>query len=235
MNRKTLSIITIIGFITFGLAWVTCDMKQFADGVNTDAKRIDSLRKANPNFGTITQAEIDSTMGSISPANFKSKVDSFLKKYSPNFSLSYERYVSNSNDYNLDSRVKSFWNKSATLKNKIPYTNSFNQKVYQRLYLGFYEYDTKSNCSAALDSLLNCFGGECQKISWGANGQMAKTPPFVYLINEREIIVCHIACEHNNNFWTIFKHDMLMTFGNGTSRIIDMDCGGPINFNENKQ
>lgn len=86
-----------------------------------------------------------------------------------------------------------------------------------------------------MDSFLNCLETDCSKIKWGDNGKSIKATPTIYLINEREIIVCKIQCEHKNDFWTTFKHDLTTTFGNGTYRTIDTGCGGPINFKKNDQ
>ena len=170
-------------------------------------------------------------------SDFEFKVENFLKKYSSDFSESPERLLKNYNDLVLDSKVKNVWSKSVTLKSKTSFVNSNKQIVFQRLYLGFYQFSSSSSSKAysatsVVDTLLNCFGSECQKIKRGINGQSVKTSPVFYLLNENEIIVCHIACEHSNDFWATFKHDLKMTFGNDASTIIDVGCGGPINFNK---
>ena len=165
-----------------------------------------------------------------SAADFPASVDNFLKKYSADFSVVSETYLGNNgNDFILD-KTETTWYKSVTLKNKKSFKSKYNQTVYQRLFLGFYQYDTEEQCSAALDSLLNCFGTDCGKIKWGDDVKAIKTTPIVYLINEKTIIFCKIHCEHTDNFWTTFKHDLIMTFGNGASGIIEAGCGGPINF-----
>ncbi len=161
---------------------------------------------------------------------FQTSVDSFIKKYSADFTTVTKTYNSAGNDFILDNKVKTSWDKTITLKCKTSFKNHYDQKVYQRLFLGFYQYDTDKQCTAALDSLLNCFGTDCGKIKWGDNSKSLKTTPTIYLINEREIIVCKIHCEHTNDFWTTFKHDLALTFGNGSSGIIDASCGGSINF-----
>ena len=164
--------------------------------------------------------------------DFQTSVDSFIKKYSADFKTVAETFNSDGNDFILEKKVKTSWNKTVTLKRKTSFKNKYDQTAYQRLFLGFYQYDTDKQCSAALDSLLNCFGTDCSKLKWGDNGKSLKTTPTIYLINEREIIVCKIHCEHTNDFWTTFKHDLTTTFENATSRIIDAGCGGPINFNK---
>ena len=162
--------------------------------------------------------------------DFQTSVDSFIKKYSTDFAPVTETFYSDGNDFILDKKVRTSWDKTVTLKHKTAFKNKYDQKVYQRIYLGFYQYDSDKQCSVALDSLLNCFGTDCGKLKWSDNGKSLKATPTIYLINEREIIVCKIHCEHTNDFWTTFKHDLTTTFGKGTYRIIDAGCGGPINF-----
>ena len=52
MNWKFIISILVTGLLTFVLGWFFHDMKQFADGVVADGKRVDSLQKANPKFAT---------------------------------------------------------------------------------------------------------------------------------------------------------------------------------------
>ena len=161
---------------------------------------------------------------------FQTNVDNFIEKYSGDFSTVAETFNSNGNDFILDKKIKTSWDKTITLKRKTSFKNKYNQTVYQRLFLGFYQYDTDKQCSAALDSLLNCFGTDCGKLKWGDNGKSLKTTPSIYLIKSREIIVCKIHCEHINDFWTTFKNDLTTTLGHGEFGIIEAGCGGPINF-----
>lgn len=163
-------------------------------------------------------------------SNFQQRVDEFIKKHSADFTPVTETYHANGNDRILDKKVKTVWNKNVTLKGKTSFKNKYDQTVYQRLFLGYYQYETDQQCSAALDSLLNCFGTDCDQLKWGDNGKKLKSTPTYYLINEREIIVCKIHCVHTNAFWTTFKHDLAMTFGSGSSGIIETDCGGPVRF-----
>lgn len=130
----------------------------------------------------------------------------------------------------LDKKVNASWSKTITLKQKKAFKNKYNQSVYQRLFLGFYQYTTNKECSAALDSLLNCFGTDCGTLKWGDNDKAIKTTPTIYLINDKEIVVCKIHCEHTNDFWTTFKHYLEMTFSSKNSGIIEAGCGGQIRF-----
>jgi hypothetical protein len=62
MNKRTLIISSIVGLLTFCLGWFLHDMRQFADGVIKDGKRVDSLQKLNQKWATITQEQLDSLM-----------------------------------------------------------------------------------------------------------------------------------------------------------------------------
>jgi len=161
--------------------------------------------------------------------DFQTKVDNFLQKYSTDFVVVSQTFIYNGNDPILD-KTETIWHKSITLKSKKSFKNKYDQTVFQRLFLGFYQYETEEQCSSALDSLLNCFGTGCGKIKWGDTIEAFKITPTVYLINDKTIITCKIFCEQENNFWTTFKHDLITTFANETSRIIDAGCGGQISF-----
>jgi hypothetical protein len=79
MNWKFIISILVTGLLTFILGWFFHDMKQFADGVMADGKRVDSLQKANPNFATITQVQLDSLMIT---SNINNNAENFATKIS---------------------------------------------------------------------------------------------------------------------------------------------------------
>jgi len=82
MNWKIIISILVTGLLTFILGWFFHDMKQFADGVVEDGKRVDSLQKANPKFATITQDQLDSLMIA---SNINNKAENFATKISGRF------------------------------------------------------------------------------------------------------------------------------------------------------
>jgi hypothetical protein len=107
----------------------------------------------------------------IPATDFQTGVESFIKKYSADFATVNETFNRNGNDFILDKKVRTSWSKIVTLERKTTFKNIYDQTVYQRLYLGFYQYDTDKQCSAAEDSLLNFFGTDCHRLSWGDNGK----------------------------------------------------------------
>lgn len=97
--------------------------------------------------------------------DFQTSIDSFIKKYSANFTTVTETYHSDGNDFVLDKKGKNSWNKTITLKCKTFFKNKYDQTVYERLFLGFYQYDIDKQCSAALDRLRETQMGRQRKIS----------------------------------------------------------------------
>jgi len=162
--------------------------------------------------------------------DFQAKVDRFEKKYLANYTISKENLDGTGQQYTLDTKSQPIWRKKTTLKGKTSFRFNTKQRAYQRLYLSFYQYETSTQRSAALDSLLNCFGGGSGKLVWGVNGKSAKTSPCIYIINEKEIVACHIDYSYQNGIWEKFKYDLEKSFGNESSGIIESGCGGPINF-----
>ncbi len=163
-------------------------------------------------------------------SNFQVKVESFLKMFSDDFSPSKENLIGTGQGYDFENKTNPIWTKRITLKSKTSFVNNYQQTVYQRLYFSFFQYENSKRTLTALDSLLNCFGGACTKLKWDAKSQSAKTIPCIYLINEKEIVACYINCEHQNDFWMKLKDEIEKTFSNGTSRVMETGCGGPINF-----
>ncbi len=82
MNWKIIISLLATGLLAFLLGWFLHDMKQFADGVVADGKRVDSLQKANPKFPTITQDQLDSLMIA---SNITNKSENFATKISGRF------------------------------------------------------------------------------------------------------------------------------------------------------
>jgi hypothetical protein len=119
-------------------------------------------------ISTFALISVTSKQG-IPATDFQTGVESFIKKYSADFATVDETFNRDGNDFILDKKVRTSWSKIVTLERKTTFKNIYDQTAYQRLYLGFYQYDTNKQCSAAVDSLLNCFGTDCDSFSWGEN------------------------------------------------------------------
>ncbi len=90
MNWKIITSIIVTGLLTFVLGWFFHDIKQFADGVVTDVKRVDCLQKENPKFATITKGKLESLMIA---ARINSKAENFEAIISGRFVMKDANYA----------------------------------------------------------------------------------------------------------------------------------------------
>ncbi len=165
-------------------------------------------------------------------SDFENKINGFLKNYSADFVLSKKDNLEGTGQQFALEKINPTWKRKITLKSKVTIQNKYKQPSYERLYLAFYKFEDQKQCTAAMDTLLNCFGGDCFKIKWGVTGQTAKTTPCLYIFNETEIISCHISCETENEFWPKFKRDLEVHFSHGAYKVLEAGSGGPLNFRE---
>ena len=166
--------------------------------------------------------------------DFEMKVERFIKGLKTDFEESPERFLnSKHNDFTLETKTNSTWNKTLTLKNKKTFKNHYDQTVKQRLYLGFHDFETEEKCNQAFDTLMKCLGTDCQTVNWGDEKTGLKTTPFIYLKTEKQIVFCKISCEHINDFWEDIKRLLEEDFKTEEYKIITADCGGPLTFKTN--
>lgn len=170
-------------------------------------------------------------LGQASSKNFKTKIEDFISSKQDNYSLLDKTRNESGNDYILDTKTVYTWKRAICLKGKLSFRNKYNQTVYPRIYLSFYQYKDTTECTKARLQLLNCVGGDCTSVKWGNNGSSVKSSPFIYVFNLTQIIVGHIACEHTNNDWTLFKKDLLINFKLKDSKVMELQgCGAPLIF-----
>jgi hypothetical protein len=168
-------------------------------------------------------------------ADFEMKVEKFINGLKPNFEESPERHLnSKHNDFTLETKTNSTWNKTLTLKSKKTFKNHYNRTVKQRLYFGFHNFETVEKCNQAFDTLMKCLGTDCQTINWGDEKTGLKTTPFIYLKTEKQIVFCKISCEYNNDFWEDVKLLLEEDFKTEKYKIITADCGTPLTFKTNE-
>src|SRR5690554_5001750 len=151
------------------------------------------------------------------------------------FDESTERHLNSKyNDLTLETKTESNWSKTLTMKSKKTFKNHYDQKVKQRLYFGFHDFETEEKCNQAFDTLMKCLGTDCQTVNWGDEKTGLKTTPFIYLKTEKQIVFCKISCEHKNDFWEDIKRLLEEDFKTGKYKIITADCGGPLTFKTNE-
>ncbi len=155
----------------------------------------------------------------------------FVLDRTDDFDVVSERFARETNDYVLHSRTSAERTEEFTMKSKSAFVNKYNQKVYQRLYFGTYQYETPEQCEAALDSLLDCFGTDCAPLKWGDTSRSFKITPTVYIIRDRQIIFCKTACEQHNASWDTFVSEMVAELAD-KHRYIVVGCGGHPAFGD---
>lgn len=165
-----------------------------------------------------------------SVTDFKSKANAFLDSYLLNYSISSENIDNTGYQKTLDKKTVFAWTKKQTIKSKKSYIINTNQKVYQRLYIAFYEYKNELNGKAAFDTLTNCFGMLCERIIIDKEIANFKTFPSIYIINKTNIVSCHLTCEQEFDNWTKIKEDLINSFADETSKIITTGCSGPLEW-----
>jgi hypothetical protein len=159
---------------------------------------------------------------------FRTKVDHYIHSLSPNFVISSETLSVLGNDMVLHSKVQTKWKMEVSLEHK---TNVEDDRTkYPKLYFGFYQYASKNKCSIALDSLLNCFGNDCDTIKWNNEQEHISSVPSIYIINDHEIIVCKVQPTHEYDFWNSTQSELLNNFKKDSSRIIRINHKGAISF-----
>jgi hypothetical protein len=164
---------------------------------------------------------------------FETKVETMIAELDADFEVSSERYLNGQfNDRVLETSTNSTWSKTLTLKGKTAFVNAYRQTVKQRLYFGFYEFDSSENCEAAFEQILNCLGSDCQSISWGNEQTSVKTTPFIYLKTATQIVFCKIKCEHKNQYWLELQTKLEQVFASDQTKSITAVCGGSLIFND---
>ncbi len=164
-----------------------------------------------------------------SDPDFRARVESFIKGYGSEYAKSAERFQSGQNDYVLEEKTDAEWKSIVTLKGKSLVRNSLAQAIHQRFYLGFFKYSSAEKCTMALDSILDSWA-PFHAVAWGDTIRHLIVTPRLYIIREKELIVCTIHCEHANSLWTAFKHDLIRAFKGRDDRMIEIKCGGPVHF-----
>jgi hypothetical protein len=102
--------------------------------------------------------------------------------------------------------------------------NSSDKKVYTRIQLWQFDFETNDKCKRATDSLLNCFPNDCFKIK-GQIDQGIKITPSIWIITDKNIYVAKTACEQVDEKWTNFIKDFSESFADDDSEIIVAECG----------
>lgn len=102
--------------------------------------------------------------------------------------------------------------------------NSYDKKVYTRIQMWQFDFETNDKCKQVSDSLLNCFPNDCFKIKRQID-QGIKITPSIWIITDKTIYIAKTACEQVDEKWTNFKADFVESFADNDSEIIITECG----------
>ncbi len=183
-----------------------------------------ALMVACANF---THAQTDATSA------FETKVDNYLKLYSANFDISNEKISGTGKQFSPGKLTGLTWSRKAALVSKATIQDKKGVTTNLKLYFSFYEFNENKQCKAAMDSLLNCFGKDGVKIKWDVPLLTVNADPAIFVFNETEIIFCQITCDEENNYWHLFTPDLVKSFREATSGVMEAGCGGPVTFKKN--
>lgn len=149
-------------------------------------------------------------------------IDSFLKRYEGGYNISKKAPLT------LDSTT--LLHQEITLTSKALTLNKYKQKSHLRLQLKFQQYANEGQCQAAIKKFMDCFGADCNKLTWGDTGRSYKTVPSVFILTRTEIISCKASCEQAGNTWETFKKEVEKVFGKSNYKVIGTKCGGKPAF-----
>ncbi|MEO5571513.1 MAG: hypothetical protein ABIT08_13380 [Bacteroidia bacterium] len=135
--------------------------------------------------------------------DFKEKVDSFVKKYSADFSINNDWYsksfLESTIEYN--SNYNGIWKRGLTFKKMVTDSN-INQTSELRIRVFFYQFETEKECVAVQDSLYDLL----------LNPKSAISKTYSVLLCDKEIVGCFLS-HGKGDLWIKFKEQLLNTFG----------------------
>lgn len=99
------------------------------------------------------------------------------------------------------------------------------------LHFQFYRFNEIAVCDTAQQKLLNNLGDNI-KVEVGKNIKHIKSLPWYIIYNTDNIVVMHYNCENDLPKVTInnFKQQIHKQFATKNSKIINVECGGPLKW-----
>jgi len=106
-----------------------------------------------------------------------------------------------------------------------------NSDSKNNLKIQFFGFNSTMVCEKAHQRFLNNLG-DLEKIKPGKKMKHIKSPPTYMIQNERNLILLKYHCENNLAQQEIDNLKMLLkdAFANANSTILDIECGGPVNW-----
>lgn len=102
--------------------------------------------------------------------------------------------------------------------------NSYNKKVYTRIQIWQYDFESEEKCKHAISILLNCFPSDCSVLKTKEKRKL-KITPSIWILAEKSIYIARTVCGQVDEKWNKFQKDFIDTFANNKNDIIVSKCG----------
>lgn len=148
----------------------------------------------------------------------------------------YEVKFLNIADQDVGAIDKSFykWKDKFLLKSHEKVENNLGNRGYEKFYINVYAFETLKDRQYALSDWMENFleGREIRA------GRMMRTydyaSPTIILINDLEVILLTYQCsDYSEDNFDQWKDDLLQYFGQDNTMVIEVLCGGPLEWTKN--
>lgn len=218
-----MKIIYLSSIIVLGL--VSCNQNNEKTDQENKNNKIDSVQEVVLDTLEIADSNVIKNEIPVKNMNFDEKIIAFSNSLNKDY-----------NNIGESDKAEHLLDKSNAIKQSIILkknsTISYGDVlgIYPQAHIFFYKFINENDCNEVFSAWLECFGGECDKLTEGQNMNAIKMPPMYVIKNQREIIVLKYMCEHEENNWNYFKDCLNYYFQTNNSKIIDIGCGGPLNW-----
>ncbi len=148
----------------------------------------------------------------------------------------YDKKYLNISDRNIGSidQADYAWKEEFMLKSKEKEENNLGNRSYARYYFSVFAFETLTDRKYALKDWMSDF-------IEGKNirpGRMVRkydyATPTIILIQDQSIVVCNYKCsDYNEAIFKSWKKKLLQYFGEENTRVIEILCGGPLEWTKN--
>jgi len=145
------------------------------------------------------------------------KIDSFVNQLSKEYKIHKDtlpNYILKNCSYNFFSGF-SLFSKNGT----------------NNIQFQFFGFNESGVCNAAQQKLLNNLG-DLSQIKPGKNERYIKSVPWFVIKNKHNLIIMKYSCENNLSVEKLYllKKQLQLQFANTTSEVLNVECGGPLNW-----
>jgi hypothetical protein len=164
--------------------------------------------------------------------DFKQKVSAFASDQAD----AYDKKYLNIADRNLGAidEIDCAWKSEFLLKSKEKEENNIGNRSYAKYYFSFYAYETLEDRKYALkDWMADFIEGESIRAGRMMRSYEYATPTII-LIQDLNIVICNYKCsDYNEDTFKAWKKKLLKYFGEDDTRVIELQCDGPLEWTKN--